>query len=308
VCAGVGGKEQKKSWAAVARAAAEAEAAEGGGGGGDGEEEYVVERLLDTRRRAGVREYHVKWYGYDAEADMTWEMESNLNDLLTDYDGYKEQVWHKLSAVEKAAHAKQSGAQVKAKPLKAKPLKAKPKPKPKAPKNEKEQPPKAKPKAQAKGSRGPKAVSASSSSSAPPDTFPAVSEGHHISERSRHLQDVVESQHASRAPAAAAAAAAAVALHRSGSASKSSSPTNSMWASRWSCDRLRPRRARRPNQAGSSWYRTPLSEGLSACLVLAPTDRGGPVSSKCRRCTSTRITRKSGSERKTRGGRGVCKW
>lgn len=35
-------------------------------------EEYVVEKLMTTRRGLTGREYQVKWYGYEDPADMTW--------------------------------------------------------------------------------------------------------------------------------------------------------------------------------------------------------------------------------------------
>ena len=65
-------------------------------------EEFVVEKLIDTRRGAGgAREYHVKWYGYDDLADHTWETEKNLNEPPEKYDGFAEHVEPKLSKKEK---------------------------------------------------------------------------------------------------------------------------------------------------------------------------------------------------------------
>ena len=43
---------------------------------------YVVERLLDLRKRKNVKQYLVRWSGFDA-ADDTWEPESNLDPELT---------------------------------------------------------------------------------------------------------------------------------------------------------------------------------------------------------------------------------
>jgi hypothetical protein len=50
-------------------------------------EEFIVEKLLETRRVNGAREFLVKWWGYDAEADRTWEGTGNLNDALDSYEG-----------------------------------------------------------------------------------------------------------------------------------------------------------------------------------------------------------------------------
>lgn len=42
------------------------------------EEEYVVERIVDKRVRAGVTEYFLKWKNYP-DADNTWEPVDNLD-------------------------------------------------------------------------------------------------------------------------------------------------------------------------------------------------------------------------------------
>ncbi|KAI5475152.1 Chromo domain containing protein [Pseudohyphozyma bogoriensis] len=57
-------------------------------GDDDGEPEYVVQAILKHRRDAGHgMEYLVKWEGYDAKGDNTWEPEENLahTDLLARY-------------------------------------------------------------------------------------------------------------------------------------------------------------------------------------------------------------------------------
>src|SRR5262249_12343932 len=43
----------------------------------DGHEEYEVEKIVDSRRRRGRKEYLVQWKGY-SDHDRTWEPEKNL--------------------------------------------------------------------------------------------------------------------------------------------------------------------------------------------------------------------------------------
>ena len=43
-----------------------------------GADEYEVEKILEKREIGGLLEYKVKWRGWDAEEDMTWEPADNL--------------------------------------------------------------------------------------------------------------------------------------------------------------------------------------------------------------------------------------
>ena len=42
------------------------------------EDEYAVDKILDHKFVRGVIQYKVKWLGYEAEEDMTWEPAANL--------------------------------------------------------------------------------------------------------------------------------------------------------------------------------------------------------------------------------------
>jgi chromobox protein 1 len=45
----------------------------------EAEDEYAVDKILDHKfGPRGVVQYKVKWLGYDAEEDMTWEPAANL--------------------------------------------------------------------------------------------------------------------------------------------------------------------------------------------------------------------------------------
>jgi chromobox protein 1 len=55
------------------------EAVEEEDGDEDGEDEYQVEKILTHQYdQAGNVLYQIKWLGYEAEADMTWEPIDNL--------------------------------------------------------------------------------------------------------------------------------------------------------------------------------------------------------------------------------------
>ena len=45
----------------------------------EAEDEFAVDKILDHKFGArGVIQYKVKWLGYEAEEDMTWEPAANL--------------------------------------------------------------------------------------------------------------------------------------------------------------------------------------------------------------------------------------
>lgn len=54
-----------------------------------GNEEYVVEKILDVRKKGKRTEFYVKWKGYDEE-DSTWEpaihLLPNCKDMIEDFE------------------------------------------------------------------------------------------------------------------------------------------------------------------------------------------------------------------------------
>ncbi|KAJ7055302.1 hypothetical protein C8F01DRAFT_949794, partial [Mycena amicta] len=46
----------------------------------DGQEEFLVERIIDERRRRGKRQFKIRWFGYGAEDDE-WVDEAEVGNL-----------------------------------------------------------------------------------------------------------------------------------------------------------------------------------------------------------------------------------
>ena len=42
------------------------------------EDEYVVEKILTHKFQKNKTMYQIKWFGYDDDADLTWEPKENL--------------------------------------------------------------------------------------------------------------------------------------------------------------------------------------------------------------------------------------
>ena len=53
----------------------------------DGEEAYYVEKIVDVKVKNGVKNYLVKWKGYD-EKDNSWEPENGLqcDELIAQFE------------------------------------------------------------------------------------------------------------------------------------------------------------------------------------------------------------------------------
>ncbi|VEN47620.1 unnamed protein product [Callosobruchus maculatus] len=77
-------------------------------------EEYVVERIIDSRvNEKGIKEYYLKWIGYD-EKDNSWEPEYNLDcpGLIKAFEMEKA---HKEDRKRKLSTQNESGKSVKRK-------------------------------------------------------------------------------------------------------------------------------------------------------------------------------------------------
>ena len=64
---------------APAKPVSEDEQEDGGDDYEEAEDEFAVDKILDHKFGArGAIQYKVKWLGYEAEEDMTWEPAANL--------------------------------------------------------------------------------------------------------------------------------------------------------------------------------------------------------------------------------------
>ena len=71
-------KEKKTKESAKKKKAAKKAAASSDEEDEEGADEYEVEKILEKREIGGFLEYKVKWRGWEAEEDMTWEPAGNL--------------------------------------------------------------------------------------------------------------------------------------------------------------------------------------------------------------------------------------
>ena len=82
-------KEKKTKESAKKKKAAKKAAASSDEEEEDGADEYEVEKILEKREIGGLLEYKVKWRGWEAEGDMTWEPAGNLGgseDLIREFE------------------------------------------------------------------------------------------------------------------------------------------------------------------------------------------------------------------------------
>ena len=66
-------------------------------GSGDEGGTYEVEKILDKKMVAGKVQYFIKWKGFEAEEENTWEPIDNLDckDRIKDFEARRSKVMNK---------------------------------------------------------------------------------------------------------------------------------------------------------------------------------------------------------------------